>query len=159
MTNASVVDVESGIVRNNYSILVEDDEIIAVGAELTAEDAHVLDAAGRYAIPGMFDMHVHSIKMAPSLTHPLFVANGVTAVRDMGGCIGIEDAWVACVEEKRSWDEAVREGALVGPRYDHVTSLQIDGGAEIPDKIDRSLGAATARGRSRQGLSRQGTPH
>ena len=89
-------------------------------------------------------MHVHSIKMAPSLTHPLFVAAGVTAVRDMGGCIGIEDAWIACAEEKRVWNSAVNKGTMVGPRYDRITGLAINGGSEIPSALDRSLGAPTA---------------
>jgi len=120
--------------------------IIAMGESLQRGSATVLDAEGRYAIPGLFDMHVHSLKMSPALTHPLFVAAGVTAVRDMGGCIGEDDPWVACVRDKREWNRAVRAGEMVGPRYDQVTSLAIDGGAEIPGHLDRNLGAATAQG-------------
>lgn len=155
LVNTSVVDVEAGLVRYGQDILIENGLISAVKAGLDAEGAQVLDAGGRYAIPGLFDMHVHSIKMAPALTHPLFVAAGVTAVRDMGGCIGIEDAWVACVEEKRAWDKSVGEGLMVGPRFDHVTDLAIDGGGEIPDGVERSLGAATPEGaRARAEYSR-----
>jgi len=157
LTNLSVVDVESGLVKKRHSILVEGGEIIAVGSGLSAEGAQVLDTGGSYAIPGMFDMHVHSMTMAPSLTHPLFVAAGVTAVRDMGGCIGVKDPWVACAGDKRAWDKAVRDGVMVSPRYDHVTGLAIDGGAEIPDAVDRSLGAPTpegARGRVAYAKSR-----
>jgi hypothetical protein len=98
----------------------------------------------------MFDMHVHSIKLSPILTHPMFVAAGVTAVRDMGGCIGIEDAWVACADEKKQWDRAVRESRLVGPRFDQVTSLAINGGREIPGSVDRELGAASPAGARRR---------
>jgi imidazolonepropionase-like amidohydrolase len=146
IVNAAVVDVEQGLVRKGYDVLIENGEITAVGPGLESSGAVKVDAGGRYAIPGLFDMHMHSFRMAPSLTHPLFVAAGVTAVRDMGGCIGIDEAWVACAEEKRAWDAAVKEGRMVGPRYDVVTSLAINGGSEIPNGMDKALGAATAAG-------------
>lgn len=146
LTNVSLVDVEAGVVKNNQSVLIEKGRIVAVGNDLEVDTDHVVDARGRFAIPGMFDMHVHSIKLSPWLTHPLFLAAGATSVRDMGGCIGIDDAWVACVDEKRAWNEAVVNGLMVGPRYDQVTSLAINGGSEIPDAVDRDLGVATVAG-------------
>lgn len=146
LTNVQIVDVEFGLLRSDHSILVEGGEIVAVGRGLAADDARVLDAGGRYAIPGLFDMHTHSVKLSPALLHPLFVAAGVTAVRDLGGCVGIPDTWVACAEDKRVWDQAVRAGSLVGPRYDHIGSLQVDGGTEIPSRLDPGLGAATPAG-------------
>ncbi len=146
IAGANLVDVRAGIVRPGQDILIEDGTIAAVGANLPRDSVIVLDAPGRYAIPGLFDMHVHSFKLSPLLTHPLFVAAGVTAVRDMGGCIGIDDAWVACADEKGAWNEAVRESRLVGPRFDQVTSLAINGGSEIPNGIDPELGAASPAG-------------
>lgn len=146
ITDVTVVDVETGAVLTDQQILIGDGRILAVGEQLDHTGAQVLSMAGRFAIPGLFDMHVHSIKMSPTLTHPLFVAAGVTAVRDMGGCIGIDDAWVACAEEKRSWNAAVENARMVGPRFDQITSLAINGGTEIPGSIDRALGAATPTG-------------
>ena len=146
INNVAIVDVESGRVRANQHILIKAGEIVSTGQALTIPDVETVDARGLYAIPGLFDMHVHSFKMAPELMHPLFVAAGVTAVRDMGGCIGLADAWVACVEDKRSWHESVARGEHVGPRYDHVTGLAIDGGAELPDGVPVEYGAATATG-------------
>ncbi|MDZ4730232.1 MAG: amidohydrolase family protein [Xanthomonadales bacterium] len=143
LTNVAVVDVESGNISSGQSILIENGQIAEVGANIPAEGIAQVNGHGRFAIPGMFDMHAHSIKMAPSLTHPLFVAAGVTAIRDMGGCIGETDAWVACVEDKRRWNEMVQDGRMVGPRYDQVTSLAINGGSEIPDGSDKNLGAAS----------------
>lgn len=146
INDVTLVDLESGQIKQKQDILIERGEIISVAANLDTDGAQVLEASGRFAIPGLFDMHAHSIKMSPSITHPMFVAAGVTAIRDMGGCIGIEDAWVACLEDKRAWDQGVREGSMIGPRYDQVTSLAINGGSEIPDSLDRNLGAATAAG-------------
>lgn len=142
--DVDVVDVVNGALRPGQDILVEDGVIVAVGQGLAADGARVVDAAGRFAIPGLFDMHVHSVRMAPALTHPLFVSAGVTAVRDMGGCLGEGDAWVACAGDKRAWNAAVGAGTMVGPRYDSITSLAINGGSEIPRGFDPALGAATA---------------
>lgn len=146
IANVTIVDLNAATAHPHRQILIEDGVITAVGSGLDAGGAVVVDMRGRYAIPGLFDMHAHSIKMSPALTHPLYVAAGVTAVRDMGGCVGIEDAWVACADEKRAWNDAVDRGEMVGPRYDQVTSLAINGGPEIPDPLDRALGAATPEG-------------
>lgn len=156
ITDVAVVDVETGQIRRGQDILIEAGRIAAIGPDLTAGGAVRVAADGFYAIPGLFDMHVHTNKMAPALMHPLFVAAGVTAVRDMGGCIGINDGFVACIDEKREWDRAVAAGELVGPRFDHVTSLAIDGGREIPAGVDITLGAGTAAGaRQRVAFDRQ----
>src|SRR6056297_787356 len=87
-TNLALVDVESGRVITGQSILIENGQIAEIGSHISADDAQVVDGHGRYAIPGLFDMHAHSIKLAPSLTHPLFVAAGVTAIRGLGGLRG-----------------------------------------------------------------------
>jgi len=146
LKNVTLVDVEMGVLRERQDILIKDGRIISVGTEVSDEEGLVLDANGKFAIPGMFDMHAHSFKMSPVLTHPLFIAAGVTAVRDMGGCLGVDDPWVACAEDKRTWDKAVQDGRLIGPRFDQITSLAIDGGLAIPGSIDRRLGAPTAEG-------------
>ncbi len=41
-------------------VLIEDDKIAQVGQNLTApQDAQVIDATGKYLVPGLVDMHVH----------------------------------------------------------------------------------------------------
>ncbi len=145
-TGVSLVDVEQGVVKADQRILIDGDEIVAVGADLDGGGSTVIEMGGLFAIPGMFDMHVHNFKMAPALMHPLFIAAGVTAVRDLGGCLDLPDSWVACAGEKRSWNELVASAAMVGPRFDQITGLAIDGGREIPDRLDRALGAGTADG-------------
>jgi len=45
-----------------------------------------VDATGKFLIAGLWDMHVHSLsKNQPDRFFPLFVANGVTGIRGMGG--------------------------------------------------------------------------
>ena len=68
-------------------ILIEDGRIQQIGqpGELSIPaGAHVIEAAGKYIIPGLIDSHVHYDM--PWL-HRLYLANGVTTVRDLGTSI------------------------------------------------------------------------
>jgi imidazolonepropionase-like amidohydrolase len=48
-------------------------------------DAQVIDATGKFLIPGLWDMHVHALrKERVDYMLPLFVANGITGIRDIG---------------------------------------------------------------------------
>ncbi|MBI1849101.1 MAG: amidohydrolase family protein [Planctomycetes bacterium] len=70
--------------RHDVTLLVEDDRIARVGprSEIAVPaDARRIDGAGRFVVPGLFDMHVH---LHNSNFYPLFLANGVTSVRDLG---------------------------------------------------------------------------
>lgn len=146
IVGATIIDVETGETKPEHDILIENGEIIATGVDIQAEGATIVEAAGQFVIPGMFDMHTHGFKLSPELTHPLFIASGVTAVRDMGGCLDEDDSWAACGDDKRRWNSAVEAGAMVGPRYDHITSLAMNGGKAIPNGFDVNLGGATPAG-------------
>jgi len=65
-------------------ILIEDGVITAVGPRSGAripEDATILDASGKYAVPGLWDMHAHYEQVEWG---PIYLAAGVTSVRDVG---------------------------------------------------------------------------
>jgi len=59
-------------------------EIVQAGELSIPAGARVIDAAGKYIIPGLIDAHVHYDM--PWL-HRLYLANGVTTVRDLGSSI------------------------------------------------------------------------
>jgi imidazolonepropionase-like amidohydrolase len=70
--------------RGDVTILIEGDRIVRVApsAEVAVPDgADRIDARGRWVVPGLFDMHVH---VHNADFFPLFLANGVTSVRDLG---------------------------------------------------------------------------
>lgn len=90
------------------TVRIEDGRIVAVGprAEVAVpDDARRIEAEGRTLLPGLFDMHVHLSKTRASALG-LFVANGVTTVRDMGGDH----------PELLDWRREVRTGERLGPR-------------------------------------------
>jgi imidazolonepropionase-like amidohydrolase len=90
------------------TVIVRGDHITAVGpaAQISIpSDAHIVDGAGKFVIPGLIDMHAHLSKTRASAMN-LFVAYGVTTLRDMGGDH----------EELLRWRREVRAGTRVGPR-------------------------------------------
>ena len=92
IVNASVVDVEQGIVRKGYDVLIENGEIAAVGPGLDGSGAVKIDARGRYAIPGLFDMHMHSFRMVPLLLDNL--GAGSTGVGKHSFRLPITNPWL-----------------------------------------------------------------
>jgi len=80
--NAKVFDSERATLGEGSDVLLQDGRIIAIskaGDEKRKAD-HVVDAAGRVLLPGMFDMHAHTSFWEGGL----HLAAGITTIRDMG---------------------------------------------------------------------------
>jgi imidazolonepropionase-like amidohydrolase len=84
--DVSVIDAVHGL-REHQRVVVAGDAIVSVGDAPAPQGARRIDGAGRYLIPGLWDMHVH-LTFTPELTAAmpaLFLAHGITSVRDTGG--------------------------------------------------------------------------
>ena len=97
ITNVTVVDVRTGSLQPARDLFIDGDSIVALldAGSASPGAARVVDGSGRYAIPGLWDMHVHVLwqDSIPEMLLPGFVAAGVTGVRDMGGTeAGLADA-------------------------------------------------------------------
>jgi imidazolonepropionase-like amidohydrolase len=91
ITNATVVDVSNGTLRRGTTVVIEGNRIASVGPRSTPGKprGQVVDATGMYVIPGLWDMHTHayfgwSRDFGDTYVLPLFIANGITGIRDMG---------------------------------------------------------------------------
>ncbi|HUP19554.1 MAG TPA: amidohydrolase family protein [Gemmatimonadota bacterium] len=108
VTGVTVVDVTGGAEGPPATVVIRDGRIAAIGpaGEIDVPaGARVVEGAGRWLAPGLWDMHVHLSKArAPAL--PLLVANGVLGVRDVGGDM----------EELQRWRSEIRAGDRPGPR-------------------------------------------
>jgi imidazolonepropionase-like amidohydrolase len=133
--HVTVVDVLQGIAQPDRAIVIEGDRIAAVmpSAELKAEAiATVIDAQGAFAIPGLWDMHVHFAEPAWA---KLYVANGVTGVRVMWGNWHLAPGLAArehdapdAVGDRLHFEmrDAFEQGRAVGPHM-VISSDIIDG--------------------------------
>lgn len=94
ITNVNVVDVSTGQLHPSSTIVIRGNRIASVGAAPRARVAgeQVVDANGMYVIPGLWDMHTHvyfgsKAAQGSEVILPMFIANGVTGVRDMGSVL------------------------------------------------------------------------
>lgn len=122
--NISIVDVETGEIRIGQTILIKDariGDIIPSGSFAAPNNLTVIDGAGKFAVPGLWDMHVHLPNDeepvawdidAPDNTDPngrqtyvpVWVAFGVTGAREMSG-----GAWSVRMRDR------IEAGELDGP--------------------------------------------
>lgn len=91
ITHANVVDVSNGKVRRDTTVVIRGNRIVSVARSTkhTPKAGQVVDAMGQYLIPGLWDMHTHvyfdgMADDGTDLILPLFLANGITGIRDMG---------------------------------------------------------------------------
>jgi imidazolonepropionase-like amidohydrolase len=83
ITGVSVIDATGAPARPGMTVVVTGDRITAVGKSGEVgvpEGARVVNGKGKYLIPGLWDMHVHTA--SPTFL-PIYLANGITGVRDM----------------------------------------------------------------------------
>ena len=92
--DTSVVDVERGTIRAHHDVTITDGTITTVlrTAAAAPSTGTIIDGSGTYVIPGLWDMHVHLSAAGPE-SLPLFVANGVLGVRDMGTDLSVVRRW------------------------------------------------------------------
>lgn len=87
ISGGTIIDVRNGQHVRDGVVVVEGDHIVGVGRAADVRiprGAQVLDASGKWILPGLFDMHVHG-SSRPDVPLELYVVNGVTSVRDLGG--------------------------------------------------------------------------
>jgi imidazolonepropionase-like amidohydrolase len=122
-TNVNVVDTREGEVYRNMAVVVRAGHIEGVAkVGVIGQERHsiVINAQGKYLIPGLWDMHVHSAFVPGTwderIIYPLYIANGVTGVRDMGGDLEL-------LKQRR---DRIERGALPGPHMILAGTFLVD---------------------------------
>jgi len=93
ITHVTVIDATGSAPQPDMTVLLTDRHIETIGSSTAISippGAQILDATGKFLIPGLVDMHLHLTGAGePSGSReffiPLLLANGITTVRDMGG--------------------------------------------------------------------------
>ena len=93
ITHATVIDVTNGQLHPESTVILDGDRIRSVSTSQSAPaSGKVVDAHGRYLIPGLWDMHTHvffdrTANDGEDYILPMFVAFGITGIRDMGSAL------------------------------------------------------------------------
>jgi len=113
--HVTVIDVTGGPTQPDRTVVIADGHITEISDSAKAvvpKDSQVVEAKGKFLIPGLWDMHVHWFDKDYL---PLFIANGVTGVRQMLGN-----------PELQQQRKEIEKTALLGPRM-IIASALVDG--------------------------------
>ena len=94
-------------VLENQTVIVEGDRITAIGPVdevAVPEGAEIIEGNGAYLMPGLADMHNHLDFDADPNFMRLYLAQGVTTLRNLNA-----------IPEHLTWREQVANGELLGP--------------------------------------------
>jgi imidazolonepropionase-like amidohydrolase len=145
--NVSLIDGVNPSVQPNKTVVIVGDRIKAIGEKgkiSVPAKAKIISGKGKYLIAGLWDSHVHLSSGKTEL--PLFLANGVTSVREMGGDL----------QQVKQLREQVASGQLLGPRIKMAGTFleserwlkwatdlaKKDGHAELLESLSKRIGLA-----------------
>lgn len=136
---------DGAVLHAGWSVLVEDDRIVAAGPQIPADGARAVELAGTTLLPGLIDLHTHlllhpyaerswddqvlrdheALRVARAVVAARrTLAAGFTTIRDLG----TEGAGEADVGLRR----AIEEGVIPGPRLIVVTRAIVASGTYAP---------------------------
>jgi imidazolonepropionase-like amidohydrolase len=138
ITHVTLIDATGAAPQPDSTVIVSEGRISAAGSAnsiVIPRSAKVVDASGKFLIPGLADMHIHLTGAGePSGSRdfilPLLIANGITTVRDMGGK----------VEYLKELRAEIESGQRIGPQI-FFTGPYLDGN---PPSFQPSIVVQTA---------------
>ncbi|TAE30207.1 MAG: hypothetical protein EAZ91_10795 [Cytophagales bacterium] len=127
--NCTLIDVIKGVARPNRTLVIDNGRITRIDSGATGPwpGYTVIDGAGKYAMPALWDMHLHTLSLSPQLHFPLLIANGITNVRDMGD----GDSWISEFnddfrKDKGTWEQRVSKENLLMPTIWESCSYHVE---------------------------------
>jgi len=126
LRNVTVIDTRTGQAQAHQAIVIEQGRITRVlpnASIKTGGAAQVVDASGKFVVPGYLDMHTHLLPAAvfqQAPAWPLLIANGVTGVREMAGAPPL-------IAAAKRFNAARAAGTLDSPEILQVPGLIVAG--------------------------------
>lgn len=141
ITNISTIDPLDGL-KENQTVIIQEGKIhkIIASDKIDLDPKNeIIDGTGKYLIPGLWDAHVHfafTEELAPSM-FDLFLAYGITSVRDTGGKIDFVKKWK---DEATANPTSAPRVMIAGPLLDGMPNVY-DG--SDPGRPPLSVGLST----------------
>jgi imidazolonepropionase-like amidohydrolase len=133
IAHATVIDPATGSVRADQTVVIASGRVqrVVPSANYQPEKGpRIIEARGKYLIPGLWDMHVHIAgisadpKWSKNVILPLLIAQGITGVRDMGGDLSV----------LLSWKQDIQAGKLLGPHIIAGGPMIVPSGKKTPEQ-------------------------
>ena len=134
LTHATLIDVTDGTLHPHTTVVITGNRITAVHPDDNKPQPHtrIIDTGGRYLLPGLWDMHTHvffdrTAALGNPYILPMFVAFGVTGIRDMGSALDpVLAARAAVAEHRQLGPRMVVSGPMLdGPDSTYKAALPI----------------------------------
>jgi hypothetical protein len=115
----NLVDADTGAILSDRAVSITNGRIQAVvlASDVPQESrTAMVKPAGTFAMPALWDMHAVLTRYAPALEYPLYIAHGVTRLRNIVRCPaeGTVNLY-PCAAGEAAWNARVVEGSLLGP--------------------------------------------
>ncbi len=129
--NTNLIPMTDEKIIENQTLLVKGDRIFKIGPANQVKippDAKVIEGQGAYLMPGLADMHAHLNGDWPLHQLDLYLANGVTTVRDLDGR-----------DYMLQWRDEIKAGKRSGPTL--YVAAPTTGGDEnnAPELVAKSM--------------------
>ena len=143
VTHATVLDVRSGSLTPDTTVVVRGRTIVSVGTAASPSGAEVLDARGKVVLPGLIDAHAHISDLAGAKTALL---SGVTTARSAGVPMYADVALRDIVKSGYlAGPDIMAAGVHLQPHFDNSSDVLSDprlfefvGGLISPEQIRRA---------------------
>lgn len=140
ITNVNTIDAKNGL-QKDQTVVIQDTRIVEIkpSSQLNVSSSRIVNGKGKYLIPGLWDAHVHlsyEQDLTPAM-FDLFLAYGVTSIRDTGGQLDLVLPERNRAQQNQSTCPRVM---IAGPLLDGVPTVY-DGSS--PSKPKLGLGAGS----------------
>ena len=140
---ANVIPMTEERVLQGQDVLIEDGVIKAISSRHLKADSgtQVIEARGKFLIPGLCDMHIHT-DFGDEQQLRLYVTQGVTTVLDLRGS-----------DRDLNWRKQIATGELLGPTL-YLSGPILDGDPKRTDHVfvkDREAAVAIVKQQAQAG--------
>ena len=149
ITHVNVIDVTDGKIQREVTVVLNGNRIVSIAHSTRANPKveQSVDAEGQYLIPGLWDMHTHvyfdrTAADGTDLVLPLFLANGITGVRDMGSALdSVLQARGEIANHEMFGPRMVVSGPMLdGPKSQYKAAIAITTPADGRNAVDMLKG-------------------
>jgi hypothetical protein len=135
--DVTLIDATGRAARAHVTVIAAGDRIVSVGPSGSTpapRGSRVIDGKGKYLIPGLWDMHVHLWDKYSLF--PLYVAAGVTGIRDMGSDFARTNRWRKQAGSPRVYTSGP---AVMGPtlKSGKLAVLRVTSGGDAEQTVNQ----------------------
>ena len=138
LVGGTLIDVTGKPPVPDSVVIIEGDRIVAAGSRSTLKipgNAQVINVAGKFLLPGLWDMHAH---LYQTEFGPTYLAAGITTARDVGNDIETATALRDAAKEKRGLGpRMLLAGYIDGKNEGHSFDVQVETPEEARAAVQR----------------------